>query len=203
MAQGEGEVYGKQARGGAKKGFEPLATGGRIPGLLVARRVFHTDDVIYIEGATTPAGALAGRKRQRGPHAGWLGPWAAGRIGEAFLMTYELRGIFHEIERELASAPSLRLLEIANRLRVSRSTVQRAVFLRTGETFENWRGRLLIGRAGELLGSMPSTSLKEIAATLGFDSARSFRRFIKTATRSSPTALRRVISARREATRAP
>lgn len=92
--------------------------------------------------------------------------------------------------RHLRHAPALRLEDLARQLHLSRRTLENAIIMRTGKTFRDLRGELLVERVKNLLESDPARAIKELSFELGYKSARSFARAIKRACGLSPAQLR-------------
>lgn len=105
-------------------------------------------------------------------------------------MAYDLPGLFGRINHHLCFAPYLQLGDLSRRLRVERHTIEKAVKTATGKTFRQFRTKLLLERATHVLTENPNHSIKEIAFNLGYNSQRSFCRFIRTTTGYSPKELR-------------
>lgn len=106
-------------------------------------------------------------------------------------MAYDLHGLFRRIGNEMHLRPYIQLEELSQRVCVERHTIEKAVKEATGNTFREFRTRMLLERATRLLNDNPAQSIKEIAFNLGYNSQRSFCRFIKTAAGCSPKELRR------------
>jgi AraC-like DNA-binding protein len=105
-------------------------------------------------------------------------------------VAYDLHGLFCCINAQLRSTPNLQLQQLSHRLGVERHTVEKAIKIFSGKTFRDFRTDLLLAKATRLLEENPAQSIKEIAYTLGYNSQRSFCRFVKTTAGCSPTELR-------------
>jgi AraC-like DNA-binding protein len=105
-------------------------------------------------------------------------------------MAYDLHGLFNRISHHLRRAPYLQLEEISQLVNVERHTIEKAVKTATGMTFREFRTSMLLEQAMRLLDDNPAQSIKEVAFTLGYNSQRSFCRFIRTAAGCSPKELR-------------
>jgi AraC-like DNA-binding protein len=106
-------------------------------------------------------------------------------------MAYHLPKLFDHIDGYLDAAPNLSLAELSDRIGVGRHTIKKAVKKATGKTFRQFRNTVLLEKAGILLTSAPNRTIKEIAYSLGYQSQRSFSRFVRQATGYSPKQLRR------------
>jgi AraC-like DNA-binding protein len=105
-------------------------------------------------------------------------------------VAYDLEGLFCRILTQLHSMPNIRLQDLSRRLRIERHTIEKAVKNLSGKTFREFRAQLLLQEATRLLGDNPAQSIKEVAFSLGYNSQRSFCRFIKSTAGCSPTQLR-------------
>jgi transcriptional regulator GlxA family with amidase domain len=105
-------------------------------------------------------------------------------------MAYNLQGLFLQILPYLRSRPYSTLDEVAERVHVERHTIEKAVKQSTGKTFRALRSELLLRHATGLLRTESNQSIKEIAFRLGYQSQRSFSRFIRTAAGRSPKEIR-------------
>ena len=108
-------------------------------------------------------------------------------------MSYNYDLVFSEIKKALLHAPNSSLKEIERRLGIERHTLKRVVRSVARKTFREFHRDARLSKARELMAEVPARSLKEISYTLGFNSPRSFGRFIKEATGDSPTTLRRFV----------
>jgi two-component system response regulator YesN len=84
----------------------------------------------------------------------------------------------------------MQLDELSKSLRVERHTIERAIKRTTGNTFREFRARLLLEKAKRVLDEDPLQSIKEVAFILGYSSQRAFCRFTKANAGCSPTELR-------------
>jgi two-component system, response regulator YesN len=105
-------------------------------------------------------------------------------------MAYNLPGLFSQILPYLRSRPYGTLDEIAAHIHVERHTIEKAVKQATGKTFRELRTELLLLHATGMLNAESNQSIKEIAFKLGYQSQRSFSRFIRTAAGCSPKEIR-------------
>lgn len=105
-------------------------------------------------------------------------------------MAYDLHGLYNQISLLMHSRPYIQLEELSQRLCVERHTIEKSVKEATGKTFRELRSSMRLARATQVLGDNPTQSIKEIAYHLGYNSQRSFCRFIKTTTGFSPKELR-------------
>ena len=105
-------------------------------------------------------------------------------------MTYHFAKLFERVKFCLESAPGLSLNDISDRVGVGRHTVLRVVKGATGKTFREFRNSLVLDKATSLLGGEPNTQIKEIAYIVGYQSHRSFCRFIRATTGRSPRQFR-------------
>jgi AraC-like DNA-binding protein len=92
----------------------------------------------------------------------------------------------------LEKDPTRRLGETAALLSIDRHTVTRALQRHTRRSFREWRQTLLLARAIAALSASPISPIKEISAALGYQSSRSFCRFLCSNTGCTPSAVRRV-----------
>lgn len=105
-------------------------------------------------------------------------------------MAYLTQGVFEQVRAHLRIHPSTSLADVCRALRIERHTIERAVRRATGKCFRDFRREALFTRARELLCCEPDRSIKEIAFTLGFNSTRSFDRFVLRSCGHTPTKLR-------------
>jgi two-component system, response regulator YesN len=105
-------------------------------------------------------------------------------------MAYDLVGIFIRVNHHLRTVPGASLEEIAASMKVERHTIEKAVKKATGKTFREVRTRILVEHARDLLDRNPNHTIKEVAFQLGYQSQRSFSRFIKSVVGCSPREFR-------------
>jgi two-component system response regulator YesN len=86
--------------------------------------------------------------------------------------------------------PRASLAHISGELQVERHTIERAVKDQKGKSFREYQQDILLVTSLRFLSSGPNRSIKEIAYSLGYQSPRSFCRFIKDKTGHTPTQLR-------------
>lgn len=136
-------------------------------------------------GLRVPRSVLGARRVGEGTDTLYwdmIGPWVA--LAEQHLQL---------AETQFVQLGNLRLDVLAAGAGVSVSTLRRQM-TRTQGGFRMVRQRLVVDASVQLLcGS--SRSMEAIAAELGYSDARSFRRFIKSATGKTPEALRSTASA--------
>jgi AraC-like DNA-binding protein len=109
-------------------------------------------------------------------------------------MAYDLGALFTRINHQLHSVPCPSLEELSDRLQVERHTIEKAVREATGRTFRDVRSRILLEHAKTLLGGRPNQTIKEVAFQLGYQSPRSFCRFVKATSGCSPKEFRKMIA---------
>lgn len=83
------------------------------------------------------------------------------------------------VEMMLSSCPQLSLSKIASELGIDRHTLERALLRTRRKAFRELRAEILASKAAVLLRQVPPLSVKEVAFMLGYESARSFSRFVK------------------------
>src|SRR5262249_41226801 len=103
---------------------------------------------------------------------------------------YDRHELFVRIRQRMEVSPFLQLVDLSDALRIERHTIEKAVKEATGSTFRDLRAEILLKRAIRLLGDNPGHSIKEISFSLGYNSQRSFCRFVRTTAGCSPTELR-------------
>lgn len=94
-------------------------------------------------------------------------------------MAYARDEIFARLGAELEQRPTSTLAELAAQLQVHRHTVTDIVRQRTGVHFRAWRNRQLFDRTCRLLQECGTRTIQEISSMAGFNSTRSFDRFVK------------------------
>jgi len=110
-------------------------------------------------------------------------------------MASDLPGLVDQAGVVLEGSPWLGLRAVSHVLGVERHTVERAFQLNTGRSFRAFRRDLLLQRAKDLLGSGPTSPIKEITFLLGYKSERAFARFIRSMVGCCPCELRRHLRA--------
>lgn len=105
-------------------------------------------------------------------------------------MAYDHIRLFHEIRDVLTQMPHTSLAEISRRFGVERHTLRRTILAQTKKTFREFRKDLLLTRTEELMSGGANRSLKEISFMLGYESPRSFTRFVKAGTGHPPSIFR-------------
>jgi AraC-like DNA-binding protein len=105
-------------------------------------------------------------------------------------MSYDKSLLFNKILLFIHQKPLSLLSDVCQELRISRGTLEKAIYMATGKTFRRFREEVLLESATTLLSSRPTSSIKEISVDLGFKSARSFARAIKRICGFSPEQLR-------------
>jgi AraC-like DNA-binding protein len=90
----------------------------------------------------------------------------------------------------LRRAPYCALGELSLELRVSKRTIQKALYIAAGKTFRTLREEVLLERTRTILASYPTRAIKELSFDLGYKSPSSFARAIKRACGCSPEELR-------------
>ena len=105
-------------------------------------------------------------------------------------MSYDRVGLYELVRKRLESAPGTHLMDLASELNVSRHTIERSVRAVSGQSFFELKQQTLLRKSTEALTSQPNLSIKELACRFGYEDARSFSRFVRAATRHSPTELR-------------
>jgi AraC-like DNA-binding protein len=109
-------------------------------------------------------------------------------------LAYDLYALFLSVSRDLQSVPCPSLEELSQRLDVERHTLERAVRGATGTNFRDFRSRMRLEQAKNVLRTRPNQTIKEVAFSLGFHSPRAFCRFVKAASGCSPKEVRRQLS---------
>lgn len=101
-------------------------------------------------------------------------------FGESLFMAYNSRRIYLEVDRRLAEKPSLRLHELARKLRCSHPTIEKAIFRHTSLTFRDYQKKRLLEMGIDYLrqGYKP----REIGSLLGYRWSENFLRLVKTST---------------------
>ena len=94
-------------------------------------------------------------------------------------MTYYHPTTFVAAERHLQRTPLARLAAVAKGCGVSAATLSRAVRGETGLSYRLWQQSHIQTKAEALLRQVPSRSVKEISAELGFASQQSFARWLR------------------------
>ena len=105
-------------------------------------------------------------------------------------MSYHSKLLFESILASLDESPSRTLVDISQRLRVSRRIIEKAISASTGGTFKQLREEMLLTRVRGLFASDPTLAIKELGFVVGFKSPSSFARAIKRSSGFSPEELR-------------
>ncbi len=113
-----------------------------------------------------------------------------GFLGGGESVAYEPHGLSVKVATLLLSSPRMRLSEIAERLRVERHTLDRALRKAMGKTFRGLRLQIVAKEAKALLAAHPPRAVKEVAFLLGYKSPQAFSHFVKRTLRTTPTAIR-------------
>lgn len=101
-------------------------------------------------------------------------------------MAYDSRLLFNLIRDKLSRDVGSSLAGISTRTGVGRHTLERVIRRETGSSFRQYRQELLLKKALDLFSHEGQMSIKEIAASMGYNHAQAFSRFIKRTTRKSP-----------------
>lgn len=112
-------------------------------------------------------------------------------------MSYNTELLVRRAANIMVMDPYVKLSDLSQALGVERHTLGRAVLAVSGTTFRKLRRRLILERAMRYFHDEPNLSLKEVAARLGFSSARAFTRYVKCATGLTPSALQSSAARRR------
>jgi len=78
-------------------------------------------------------------------------------------VAYDLGKLSDLISSELSKNHHLKLATLANDLRLDRHTIERAIRLRTGNSFRNLQADTLFKNVHSMLRTLPTLSIKEIA----------------------------------------
>lgn len=105
-------------------------------------------------------------------------------------MAYDSKTLFVNVNHYLNSAPCPSLGELSERLQIGRHTIEKVIRMATGKTFRELRSSILLDRAKNSLAEHPNRSIKELSFDLGYNSPRSFCRFVKTVSGCTPKELR-------------
>jgi len=105
-------------------------------------------------------------------------------------LSYDPRLLFHRIALCLKQNPAISLETISKELQLSRRTIQKAIAVGSGKNFRSLRDEFLLARVKSLFLSEPTSEIKVISFTIGYESPRSFARAIRRACGFSPEELR-------------
>ena len=105
-------------------------------------------------------------------------------------MSYDPRLLFHSIALCLKQNPAISLGTLSKELQLSRRTIQKAIAVGSGKNFRSLREEFLLARVKSLFLSEPTSEIKAISFTIGYESPRSFARAIRRASGFSPEELR-------------
>jgi transcriptional regulator GlxA family with amidase domain len=105
-------------------------------------------------------------------------------------MSYDLHGVFHMVQRNLQKEPLISLAKMSRQLAIERHTIERAVRSEIGRSFRSLRREIAFEQARDKLRSLPNQSIKEISFALGYNSPRTFSRFIRGVCGKPPNELR-------------
>lgn len=94
------------------------------------------------------------------------------------------------VERDLAMS----LCQLSLQLGVSTRTIETAIKSTTGKTFRKFHQDMVLARVIHLLISQPSLSIKELSFDVGYSSARSLARRIRSVSGLSPKQLRSALA---------
>jgi AraC-like DNA-binding protein len=108
-------------------------------------------------------------------------------------MTYDPTFLCRRIESLLELEPRRSLRSITLAIGVDRNTEEKAFRQEHGMSFREFRQRLVLRRALQLLTSS-FASVQEISRQLGYQSAQAFSRFVKAGTGKTPLQLRKTPS---------
>jgi AraC-like DNA-binding protein len=103
-------------------------------------------------------------------------------------VAYSSRALADTVERLLSRSPARSLSSVARALGVSVRTVRRALRMQREVTYRELQARAILEGARGLADSDVQRSSKEVAFALGFGSARSFSRRMKSIARNHPSA---------------
>src|SRR5207247_10739805 len=106
-------------------------------------------------------------------------------------MAYDKRKLLAELDRRLTADPCLRLKQLAHELGIERHTIEDIVQEMKSMTFRRYQKGKLLQKTRIIIGKKPNSSGKEIAAELGYQSSKSFSRFVKRATGRTLSEIRR------------
>jgi AraC-like DNA-binding protein len=105
-------------------------------------------------------------------------------------LSYDPRLLFHSIAVCLKQNPAISLGTLSKELQLSRRTIQKAIAVGSGKNFRSLREEFLLARVKSLFLSEPTSGIKAISFTIGYESPRSFARAIRRACGFSPEELR-------------
>jgi AraC-like DNA-binding protein len=105
-------------------------------------------------------------------------------------LSYDPRLLFHSIAVCLKQNPAISLETLSKELQLSRRTIQKAIAIGSGKNFRSLRDEFLLARVKSLFLSEPTSGIKAISFTIGYESPRSFARAIRRACGFSPEELR-------------
>jgi AraC-like DNA-binding protein len=105
-------------------------------------------------------------------------------------LSYDPRLLFHRIALCLKQNPAISLETLSKELQLSRRTIQKAIAVGSGKNFRSLREEFLLARVKSLFLSEPTSGIKAISFTIGYESPRSFARAIRRACGFSPEELR-------------
>ncbi len=97
-------------------------------------------------------------------------------------MAIDLREVFSQVTTIINAEPGVSEQELAAKFGIDRHTLLKAIRLGSGKSFRNLRHEARLAKSIELTESRPDIQIKELAFLLGYQSSRSFCRFIKTIT---------------------
>jgi AraC-like DNA-binding protein len=112
------------------------------------------------------------------------------RVLTELTMSYDLDLLFTHVIARLDLNPCTSLTDISRELQISQRTIQKSLKMVSGKQFRKVRQDLLITKVQVLLTSKPTAAIKELSAGVGYASARSFARAIRSACGLSPRQLR-------------
>lgn len=105
-------------------------------------------------------------------------------------MAYDHTFLFDAVRQSLNRTPFSSLRGLAQELRVSEGTLEKAVNDATGKTFRDFKDEIVMDRLMEFFASHRTCTIKQASLAVGYKSQRSFARAVKRACGLSPQALR-------------
>ncbi len=96
------------------------------------------------------------------------------------IMTYNYRGMFEEVDRQLSANPAVRLYQLARQLGCSQPTIEKAVFKNTGFSFRDYKIKKLLEKG--IFFYRQNYKSREIGSLLGYKWPEDFLRLIRKTT---------------------